>query len=238
MTTITPMPPAPNPLTDSQSAYNSKALAFAQALPPLVTEINTVSGEMNAAASNAAASASTATTQAGIATAQVAAAEGFADSASDSAAAASAYIASLPDGSINDAMVGSATAYSSARMMQVVESDAVTMVNKTLEATTLTNGYTEEVFALSGTAPVISAANGSIQTWVLTGTSAPSLSLASGQSVTLMIQPSSYTITWTGINWLRPGGSGSAPTLYTVGRTLITLWKIGALTFGAHAGDA
>lgn len=49
MTTISALPDAPNPLTDSQSSYNSKALAFTQALPTLVTEINTVSGEINTA---------------------------------------------------------------------------------------------------------------------------------------------------------------------------------------------
>ncbi len=49
MTTISALPDAPNPLTDSQASYNSKALAFTQALPTLVTEINTVAGEVNTA---------------------------------------------------------------------------------------------------------------------------------------------------------------------------------------------
>jgi hypothetical protein len=53
MTTISALPDAPNPLTDSQAQFNSKALAFTQALPTLVTEINTVSGEMNTAKTNA-----------------------------------------------------------------------------------------------------------------------------------------------------------------------------------------
>ena len=116
MTTVTPLPPAPNPLTDSQSAYNSKALAFAQALPPLVTEINTVSGEMNTAASDAAASASTATTQAGIATTQAGTATTKAGEASASAAAAALTLASLPAGSLNDSIIGSTTTYSSTKI--------------------------------------------------------------------------------------------------------------------------
>jgi hypothetical protein len=53
MTTISALPDAPNPLTDSQSSYNSKALAFTQALPTLVTEINTVAGEVNTAKTGA-----------------------------------------------------------------------------------------------------------------------------------------------------------------------------------------
>lgn len=46
MTTITALPAAPNPLTDSQSAFNSKALAFTQALVSLPDEINAVAAEM------------------------------------------------------------------------------------------------------------------------------------------------------------------------------------------------
>lgn len=49
MTTISTLPDAPNPLTDSQAQFNSKALAFTEALPTLVTEINTVAGEINTA---------------------------------------------------------------------------------------------------------------------------------------------------------------------------------------------
>lgn len=49
MTTISALPDAPNPLTDSQAQFNSKALAFTNALPTLVTEINTVAGEINTA---------------------------------------------------------------------------------------------------------------------------------------------------------------------------------------------
>ena len=235
MTTITPLPAAPNPLTDSQSGYNSKALAFAQALPTLATEINTVAGEVNTAASDATTSAGTATTQAGIATTQAGIATDKAAEAAASADAAALYQASMPAGSINDSLTDSTHTYSS----QKIASGAMTMSNKTLEAVSLTNGYTEEVFALTGTTPNISAANGSIQTWALTGDSAPTSSLSSGQSVTLEITPSTYTITaGPSVTWLKSGGGGAAPSLYTAGKTIVVLWKIESTLYGSHAGDA
>ena len=113
------------------------------------------------------------------------------------------------------------------------------MSNKTLESVVLASGYSEEVFSLTGTTPDISAANGSIQQWALTGDSAPTSSLASGQSVTLEITPSTYTITaWPSVTWLKSGGGGVAPSLYTAGKTVVVLWKIGSTLYGSHAGDA
>lgn len=88
MTTISALPDAPNPLTDSQASYNSKALAFTQALPTLVTEINTVAGEVNTAktaAETAETNAETAETNAALSEANAAAS---ATAAGNSAAAA------------------------------------------------------------------------------------------------------------------------------------------------------
>lgn len=120
-----------------------------------------------------------------------------------------------------------------------------TLTNKTLESPvvnspTLSNGYTEEVFALSGTAPQLSPSNGSIQTWVLTGNSTPALGTwNSGQSLTLMVDDGAgYTITWTSIGVTWKTGTGSAPTLNTTGYTAITLWKVGTVIYGARVGDA
>lgn len=59
MTTITTMPPAPQP-TDSVEDFNSKAFAQSAALAGFVTETNLVAGEVNANAVAAAASAVTA----------------------------------------------------------------------------------------------------------------------------------------------------------------------------------
>jgi len=93
----------------------------------------------------------------------------------------------------------------------------------------------ETVYALSGTTPDIDPANGTIQTWTLTGNSTPTESLASGESVTLMVDDgTSYTITWPTITWV----GGSAPTLPTSGYAVIVLWKEGTTLYGKGIGDA
>lgn len=84
MTTISALPPAPQP-TDDVSTFNSKAFALLAALAQFVSETNTVAGETNTAASTATTGAGTATTKAASAAASEAAAL-----ASSQAAAASA----------------------------------------------------------------------------------------------------------------------------------------------------
>lgn len=110
----------------------------------------------------------------------------------------------------------------------------------TLSGATLDDGYTEEVFAVTGTTPALSPTNGSIQTWTLSGNSTPTAGTwASGQSVTLMVDDgTAYTITWTslGVTWKTDGGS--APTLNTTGDTAIQLWKVGSTIYGARVGNA
>lgn len=93
---------------------------------------------------------------------------------------------------------------------------------------------TEEVFALTGTAPVLEPDNGTIQTWALTGASTPTDSLSSGQSMTLMINDGTdYTITWPSVVWV----GGAAPVLAATGQTVIELWKVGAVLYGALVGS-
>lgn len=120
-----------------------------------------------------------------------------------------------------------------------------TLTNKTLTAPTVTgavlnDGYTEEVFAVTGTTPALSPTNGSIQTWTLSGNSTPTAGTwAAGQSITLMVDDgTAYTITWTSlaVTWKTDGGS--APTLNTSGFTVIQLWKVGTTIYGARVGDA
>lgn len=120
-----------------------------------------------------------------------------------------------------------------------------TLTNKTLTSPTITgavlnDGYTEEVFAVSGTAPALSPANGSIQTWTLTGNSTPTAGTwNAGQSITLMIDDgSAYTITWTSLAVTWKTNAGTAPTLNTTGYTVISLWKVGTTIYGARVGDA
>lgn len=120
-----------------------------------------------------------------------------------------------------------------------------TLTNKTLTAPTITgavlnDGYTEEVFAVSGTTPSLSPTNGSIQTWTLSGNSTPTAGTwAAGQSVTLMIDDgTAYAITWSSlaVTWKTDGGA--APALNTSGETAIQLWKVGTTIYGARVGDA
>jgi len=110
----------------------------------------------------------------------------------------------------------------------------------TLGGVVFKDGYTEEVFAVTGTTPALSPVNGSIQTWTLTGSSTPTAGTwAAGQSVTLLIDDGTdYTITWSTIGVVWKTGGGAAPTLNTTGETVIALWKVGTTVYGARVGDA
>lgn len=104
--------------------------------------------------------------------------------------------------------------------------------------TSLTVGaeIVETVYALSGTTPALNPANGTIQTWTLTGNSSPTDSLASGESILLMVDDgSSRTITWPTMTWVN--NAGAAPTLATSGYTVVVLWKVGSTLYGALVGD-
>lgn len=92
----------------------------------------------------------------------------------------------------------------------------------------------ETVYALSGTTPSIDPANGTIQTWTLSGVSTPTEAIENGQSVTLMINDgTAYTITWPTTTWV----GGSAPTLPTSGYAVIVLWQVAGTLYGVHVGD-
>ncbi len=110
----------------------------------------------------------------------------------------------------------------------------------TASGLTLNDGYTEEVFAVTGTTPALSPTNGSIQTWTLTGDSTPTAGTwASGQSVTLMVDDgSARTINWASMSITWKTGGGTAPTLLTSGYTVIELAKVGSTIYGWLAGDA
>jgi hypothetical protein len=86
--TITALPAAPNPLIDDQATYNSKALAFTQALALFGTEANALADDVDDDAVAAAASASTASGHANTATVKAGEALASANAASASAATA------------------------------------------------------------------------------------------------------------------------------------------------------
>lgn len=111
--------------------------------------------------------------------------------------------------------------------------------NGTAERLTLSGGYTETVFSVTGTTPVLSPTNASIQTWVLTGNSTPtSGTWSDGQSIVLMVTAGSNTITWTGVPVVWKTGGGMAPTLQPSDITPIMLVKIAGVIYGFRGGDA
>ena len=116
-----------------------------------------------------------------------------------------------------------------------------TLTNKTLDSVVLNNGYTEEVFTITDGASVdINPANGSIQTWTLgANRTATAGSFAAGQSILIGIDDgTAYSLTWPTITWSKVGGSGTAPTLTTTGRTWIILWKVSSTLYGSLLGSA
>ena len=134
---------------------------------------------------------------------------------------------------------GSAVVFVSAVEADIVQLDkAQTLTAKTLAAPTITGTPTETVYAITGTTPALNPANGSLQTWTLTGNSTPTDSVAAGQAITLMIDDgATYSINWTpmGISWVN--NAKVAPTLATTGYTTVTLWKVGTTLYGAVVGN-
>lgn len=122
----------------------------------------------------------------------------------------------------------------------VVLATSASMTTPTISGVTLNDGYTEEVFAVSGTTPALSPTNGSIQTWTLSGNSTPTAGTwAAGQSITLMVDDgTAYSLNWSSVAVTWKSDSGNAPTLNTSGYTAIALWKVGSVIYGARVGDA
>jgi hypothetical protein len=118
-------------------------------------------------------------------------------------------------------------------------SGGASLTGPTMTAATFNDGYTEEVYAVTGTTPALSPANGSIQTWTLTGNSTPTAGTwNAGQSITLMIDDgTAYTITWSSLAVTWKTNSGFAPALQTTGYTVIQLWKVGSTIYGARVGN-
>lgn len=113
-----------------------------------------------------------------------------------------------------------------------------TLTNKTISGAVLNSGYTEQIFAVTGTTPALSPTNGTIQTWTLSGNATPTAGTwAAGQSLTLMIDDgTAFAITWTSVpvTWV----GGAAPTLATTGYSILELWKVGTTIYGALVGTA
>lgn len=113
------------------------------------------------------------------------------------------------------------------------------IASPTFTGTVTLPAVTETVYAITGTTPAISAANGTIQTWTLSANSTPTDSLLAGQSVVLHIDDGSdYTITWTSLvdEWKTNGGF--PPVLNTTTDTVIVIWKVGTTVYAARVGDS
>ena len=128
---------------------------------------------------------------------------------------------------------GTAISAATAETDYVTPSGTGTLTNKTLTNPTFIGTLSEDVYAITGTAPVIEPDNGSIQTWTLTGASTPTDGFSTGQAVTLMIDDgSAYTITWPTMTWQVTGGT--PPTLAATGYTTVVLWKVGSTLYGKY----
>jgi hypothetical protein len=151
-----------------------------------------------------------------------------------SGVAASSFVLSNASGNID----GSASQKAIPSGVVVGTTDSQELTNKILTSPTINDGYTEEVFAVTGNTPAISPTNGSIQTWSITANATPTAGTwAAGQSITLMVVASggSYNVTWTSmpVTWVR----AIAPTIPTSGYAVATLWKVGTTIYGSYTGQ-
>jgi hypothetical protein len=152
---------------------------------------------------------------------------------------------SLPSGDTGKVIRGSEFDTEFTNIQTAITSKADSDVTAPIASPTFTGvvtlpGFTETVFAVTGTTPALSPTNGSIQTWTLSANSTPTAGTwAAGQSITFMIDDgTAYTIDWTSVavTWKTEGGN--APALETTGFTPIVLWKVGSTVYGARVGNA
>jgi len=187
-----------------------------------------------------------------VTTASVVSANGFAGTVADASTTPAITVST----SVTGVLKGNGTAISAATAGTdyVTPTGTETLTNKTIAygsntltdvvgvtaTQTLTNktftGYTETVYALSGTA--IDPANGTIQTKTLGANTTFTESLADGQSVVLMLNPVTYTVTWPTMTWINTAGSGSSPTLEASSTNVVVIWQVGGTVYGNWAGSA
>lgn len=254
------MPMTPLPTLDRTSATFKTDVDdfFATDLPLFVSEANALETAVDAdktAAANSASSASTSASEASASATTASAAATSAIAASNITVWVSGTTYALYDMVISPAdyqsyrrkVAGAGTTDPSADSTNwevvstnVTADSTTSFTNKTLSSAVLNDGYTEEIYAVSGTTPALSPTNGSIQTWTLTASSTPTAGTWNdGQSITLMVDDGTdYTITWTSLSVTWKTDGGTAPTLNTTGYTAIALWKVGSVIYGARVGDA
>ena len=241
---ITPLPTPPS--RDDPTNFATRADAFLGALPDFATEANALAVDVNADAVAAAADATAATAAAAAATAAANVTKWVSGTTYTEGVVVWSPITYLSyrrkstGAGTTDPSEDSTNWAQAAGTGDVTLTGTETLNNKTLNSAVLNDGYTEEVFAVTGTTPALSPTNGSIQTWTLSGNSTPTAGTwASGQSLTLMVDDdTAYTIDWSSVAVTWKTNGGTAPTLNTTGFTAIQLWKVDTVIYGARVGDA
>ena len=115
-----------------------------------------------------------------------------------------------------------------------------TLTNKTVEAGTFTNGYTEEVnTANTSTAYTISLADGSFQVLTLTGNATITMPTATaGRSFILLLKQDgtgSRTVTWSTVKW--PGGTAPTVTSTASKQDIYSFFADGTNWYGTTVGQ-
>jgi hypothetical protein len=241
---ITPLPTPPS--RNDPTNFAARGDAFLGALPDFATEANALAVDVNADAVAAAADATAATAAAAAATAAANVTKWVSGTTYTEGVVVWSPITYLSyrrkstGAGTTDPSADSTNWAQAAGTGDVTLTGTETLTNKTLNAAVLNDGYTEEVFAVTGTTPALSPTNGSIQTWTLSGNSTPTAGTwASGQSLTLMVDDdTAYTIDWSSVDVTWKTNGGTAPTLNTTGFTAIQLWKVDTVIYGARVGDA
>jgi hypothetical protein len=118
--------------------------------------------------------------------------------------------------------------------------DSQTLTNKTIEAGTFTNGYTEEVnTANTSTAYTISLADGSFQVLTLTGNATITMPTATaGKSFILLLKQDgtgSRTVTWSTVKW--PGGTAPTVTSTASKQDIYSFFADGTNWYGTTVGQ-
>lgn len=241
---ITALPPAPSRADPAN--FSSKADTWVAALDTFTTEANALQTDVNLKQTQAATSATNAANSAAEAASTANVTKWVSGTSYTEGANVwspidfKTYRRKVTGGGTTDPSADATNWSLISGQGDVTLSGTQTLSNKTLNSVILNDGYTEEVFAVSGSTPALSPANGSIQTWTLSANSTPTLgSWNSGQSITLMVDDgSAYTINWASMSIAWKTNGGAAPTLLTSGFTPIVLWKVGTQIYGARVGNA
>jgi hypothetical protein len=117
------------------------------------------------------------------------------------------------------------------------QSNGNTTVTFASTGITLQGALTENVYIISDSSAVdINPKNGTLQLWTLGASRTPTANISAGQSLTLMINSSSYSVTWTSIpvTWV----GGSPPTFSNSGYNIVKLWKTVSVVYGVSIGVA